>query len=223
MSSSSPACSSCDCRGLDRGRADGPIDLALDVVAGAVAAHVRPAELDRRPIRAERDAFDEQGRRTPTLVEEAGLSSPEEDGLEGLAGANDLGGIASGEQLVERPVLEIAGEQAREALGRQVDLLEQERLAEARRRRSRYSVGEPASMASAAATDTDADSGRAEISLVSGSRPRWRISSEKLARPAMSRSSRGWRTNVPRPRVRSMRPSRTSSSRARRTVIRLQP
>ena len=69
----------------------GPVDLAFDVVAGAVAADVRAAELDRRPVRGERDALDEQGRRAATLTEEAGLSSPEEDGLEGLAGADDAG------------------------------------------------------------------------------------------------------------------------------------
>ena len=63
------------------------------------------------------------------LVEEAGLSSPEEDGLEGLAGANDLGRVARGQQLVQRAVLEVAGQQAREPLGRQVDLLEQVGLA----------------------------------------------------------------------------------------------
>ena len=60
-----------------------------------------------------------------SLIQEAGLSSPEEDGLEGLARAHDLGRVARGQQFVERAVLEVACEQPREPLGGQVDLLEQ--------------------------------------------------------------------------------------------------
>ena len=94
MSWCSPARSSCAYRGFDRGRPDGPIDLTLDEIPGAIAANERPAEFDRDAVGVERSAFDEQRRRTATLVEKAGLSSPEEDGLEGLARANDLGVVA---------------------------------------------------------------------------------------------------------------------------------
>jgi hypothetical protein len=68
MSWCSPARSSCAYRGLDRGRSDGPIDLALDEIAGAIAANERPAELDRDAVGVERGAFDEQRRRTAALV-----------------------------------------------------------------------------------------------------------------------------------------------------------
>ena len=106
----------------------------------------------------------------------------------------------------------------------QVDLLEQERLA----------VGDPKPL--------DVERRRADLQPErtrrrprrpapggprrGGSRGRGRGSasrSVKLWLPPKSSSRRGWRTNVPRPRVRSMRCSRASSERARRTVIRLQP
>ena len=152
-----------------------------------------------------------------------GLARPEEDRLEGLAGADDGGPVARRQQLVQRVVLEIAGEQAREPLGRQVDLLEQVRLA----------AGE--------AEPLEVERRRAGLQVERRRRPltgrlgpgrdqaRLRVEAALLhlvgeaGRLAMSRSRRGWRTNVPRPRVRSMRPSRASSSSARRTVIRLQP
>ena len=53
----------------------------------------------------------------------------EQDRLERLAGPDDAGPVALGEEVVERVVLEVRGEQAREPLGRQVDLLEEQRLA----------------------------------------------------------------------------------------------
>ena len=79
------------------------------------------------------------------------------------------------------------------------------------------------STAGKAAIQSEVDQLAAEINRVSGSRPRSCISSAKLDRLAMSRSRRGRRTNVPRPRVRSMRPCWASSPSARRTVIRLTP
>ena len=78
------------------------------------------------------------------LAEQASLAGPEQDRLERLAGADDPGPVAGGQQVVQRAVLEVRREEAREPLGRQVDLLEQERLAagdpqplEVERRRAR--------------------------------------------------------------------------------------
>jgi hypothetical protein len=94
MSSTSSARASCTYRGFDRGRPDRPVDLALDEIPGAIAADERPAVLDRDAACVERDAFDPQRGGTTPLVEKAGLSSPEEDGLEGLTRADDMGVVA---------------------------------------------------------------------------------------------------------------------------------
>src|SRR6185503_10529800 len=111
--------------GFDRGRSDGSVDRTFDEIRGAIAADERPAELDRDAVGAERDAFDEERRCAPALVEEAGLSSPEEDGLEGLACADDLRVVARRQEFIEGAVLQIHREQAREAFGWQVHLFEE--------------------------------------------------------------------------------------------------
>jgi hypothetical protein len=121
----SSTCSSswCEClRGL---RAAWPLDVALDVVTRSIATHECPAELDRGVVGGERDAFDEEGRRAAALAQQARLARAQEDRLQGLAGTDDGGPVARRHELVERGVLEVAGEQSREPLGRQVDLLEQ--------------------------------------------------------------------------------------------------
>ena len=96
----------------------------------------------------------------------------EQYGLQGLTGANDWRAVARRHKLIQRSVFEIAREQPREPFGRQMDLLEEVRLTrrksqslEIERRRARL-------QRRAAATATVADSGRAEIRRVSGSRPR---------------------------------------------------
>src|SRR4029079_18017868 len=97
--SRSPARSSYAYGGFDRGRPDRPVDLTFDEIPGAIAAYERPAELDPGAFGVERDTFDEERRGTPSLIEEAGLSSPEEYGLEGLARAHDLGAVTRGQKL----------------------------------------------------------------------------------------------------------------------------
>ena len=132
--------------------------------------------------------------------------------------------VALAEQLVQRAVLEVRGEQAGKLLGRQVDHLQQQRLARRRDAAARGTAsGRPAPAAGRRATASPAGSAapRGRASRRSG-----RAASSpaaKLLVSARSRSMRGCKTCVPRPRVRSMRCSRVSSSRARRTVIRLQP
>src|SRR5690349_533820 len=117
--------SSCGGHRLERAGPGRPIHGPLDVVPRPIAADERPAELDRGAFRVERNAFDEQRRGAASLPEEASLSSPEEDGLEGLARAYDVRRIARDEKVVEGVALQVGGEQARESLGGQVHLLEQ--------------------------------------------------------------------------------------------------
>src|SRR5688500_9209163 len=120
-STMSSTCSSswCEClRGL---RAAWPLDVALDVVARSVATDECPAELDRGVVTGERDAFDQERCRAAALAQQAGLARAQEDRLQGLAGADDRGPVARRHELVQGGVLEIAGEESREALGRQVD------------------------------------------------------------------------------------------------------
>ena len=208
-------------RGLDRGLTDATVDRSLDEIPRAIAANERPTEFDRDAVGVERDAFDEERRGAATLVEKAGPSSPEEDGSRASARADDLCRSAStGVHIASR-----ARDPWRAGPGRARRAGAPVRGGTARRlpwrSRSRYrSASPPRSPAPRRPPQWPIRGER--NSRVSG-RPRWRISSEKLARPAMSRSIRGCSTKVPRPRVRSIRPSRTSSSSARRTVIRLQP
>ena len=120
-------------------------DRPLHVVARAVAANVGPTELDRPVVGSRRDALDEEGRRPTRLVEETCLSGTQQHRFERLAGAGDPGAIASLQEPVQRFVLQIASEQSREPLGRQVDHLQEERVAvgdaqplEIERRRARF-------------------------------------------------------------------------------------
>jgi hypothetical protein len=92
--SSRPMSSSCCSHRFDQAGPGRTVNVPFHVVARSIAAHERPAELDRPVVRVERDAFDEQRRSAASLLEKASLSSPEEDGLESLAGANDLRGVA---------------------------------------------------------------------------------------------------------------------------------
>ena len=106
-----------------------PDDDAFHVVARPIAADVSPPEFDRRAVGGRRDALDEQRRRARRALEQARLAGAQQDGLERLAGLGDADAVALGQQVVQRAALEVRGQQAREPLGRQVDLLEQEGLA----------------------------------------------------------------------------------------------
>ena len=75
-------------------------DHALDVVAGAIAAHVGPAEFDGRSVGGGGDAFDEQRRRASSAAEQASLAGGQEDRLEELACLRDAGPVAIGQQIV---------------------------------------------------------------------------------------------------------------------------
>ena len=107
----------------------GPDDDAFDVVAGAVAADVRPPELDRDPVGGEGRALDEEGEAPGPQPEQACLACREEDRLEDLPRPGHGRSVALGQEGVQRAVLQVRGEQAREALGRQVDHLEEQRVA----------------------------------------------------------------------------------------------
>src|SRR5207244_12702800 len=88
----------------------------FDVVARAVAADEAPGELDRNAVGAEGDALDLERRRPRSLAEETGLAGSQQDRLEGLARPHDPGPVARRQQVIERAVLEIGGQQARETL-----------------------------------------------------------------------------------------------------------
>ena len=122
----------------------GTDDDALDEIARAVAPHVGPAELDRPIVGGRCKALDEQRGRAPRLVEQGSFARPQEDRFERLARSHDPGVVAPLQQVVERLVLQVGCQQTREPLGRQVDLLEEDRLAarepqalEVQRRRTR--------------------------------------------------------------------------------------
>ena len=106
-----------------------PNDDPLDVIASPVATDVAPSELDRDPFRAVRDALDLEGRRPWPLAEQAGLPGAQQDRLECLAGARNSRPVPIGQEVIERAMLEVGREEPGELLGRQVHLLEQERLA----------------------------------------------------------------------------------------------
>src|SRR5215204_6294296 len=113
------------CQRFRATRAVRPLDVALDVVARSIAADECPPELDRGVVAGERDAFDQECCRAAALAQQARLARAQVDRLQGLAGANDGSPVPRRHELVQRGVLEIAGEESREPLGRQVDLLEQ--------------------------------------------------------------------------------------------------
>ena len=116
------------------------------------------------------------------------------------------------EHLVQGTVLEVLGQQPREAVGREVDLLEQERLARGDAQpldvQGRLTHGHLEALRRPARR-RPRDAPRPPGSL--DSRPRRCISSVKLRALLRSTSTGGWTTKVPRPRVRSSRRSRVSS------------
>src|SRR5688572_7717253 len=111
-----------------RWRAGRPLDVALDVVARAIAADEGPAELDRRVVGGERDTFDQERGRAAALAQQAGLASSQEDRFQGLPSADDGRVVTGRHDLVQRGVLQVAGEETRKPLGREMDLLEEIRL-----------------------------------------------------------------------------------------------
>ena len=213
------------CHGLDRG-----------ATGSAARPHVRRSSgSDRRgrtsgrtrpgAVGVERDAFDEERRRRRGAGPARRASRVRSrTGSRASRARTTCVAVARRQELVQRAVLEVAREEAGEPLGRQVDLLEQ---VAARRWRAGAARGTASASRSRGRAPRRPDrwptraGPRSAVSRGPGRAAC--ISSVKLARPAMSRSMRGWRTNVPRPRVRSMRPSRASSPSARRMVIRLQP
>ncbi len=85
--------------------------------------------LDRRTVDGVRHAVDLERQRPGRQLEERGLAAAEHDRLHRLAGAHDARLIALGEQVVQRTLLEVEGEQARKSLGGQTGLLQNQRLA----------------------------------------------------------------------------------------------
>src|SRR4051812_38049452 len=104
-------------------------DVALDVIPGPIAPDVRVRELDRRALGGVRDAFDEESGRPPRLAEQSCLTGAQQHRLERLAGAGEMHAVALRQDAVERAVLQVRREEAGKPLGREVDLLEEERLA----------------------------------------------------------------------------------------------
>ena len=147
----------------------------------------------------------------------------QQDGLHELPCLGDPNAVALGQQIVERTVFEVRREQSGEPLGGQVDLLKQQRLAGGEAQSLKVEDGRPEleleRVGDGLARRLRPRGDQAGLEM----RPRTCISSVKDSSPAKSRSIRGCSTNVPRPRVRSRRCSRTSSPRARRIVMRLQP
>src|SRR6478736_3971662 len=106
-----------------------PDDDALHVIARPIAADECPPQFDRHAFDGRRDTLDEQRGGSRRTLEQARLAGAQQDGLDRLAGPGDADAVALGQQVVQRAALEIRGEEAREPLGRQVDLFEQERFA----------------------------------------------------------------------------------------------
>ena len=71
--------------------------------------------------------FEEQRRRPARLAEEARLAGRRDDRLDRLAQTLDPAVVAGGEEVVQRAVLEVRGQQVGKALGRQVGLLQEQR------------------------------------------------------------------------------------------------
>src|SRR3954451_15444767 len=90
---------------LLRGGPPAAHDVPLHVVAGTVAADVRPAELDRPVVGGRGDAFDEEGRDPAALGEQTGLARFQQHGLETLTSPGDARPIALVEHGVERLLL----------------------------------------------------------------------------------------------------------------------
>ena len=145
------------------------------------------------------------------------------DRLQRLAGPDDPRVVALGEQLVQRAVLEVARQQAREAGRGQEHLLEQEGLA--------VGHAQPLEVDDRGA---DRDVERLGDGGAGGDRSSRRRAGRRVVAAALDLLGEGHRavevevdrgrmTKVPRPRVRSRRRSRARSPSARRTVIRLQP
>ena len=193
---------------------------ALDVVAGSVAADERPGEFDGVAVLIEGDAFDHE-RGVRGGWSSSRLARSQQHGFERFAGARDVRAVLLGQDVVQRVVLEVGGQEAGKPLGRQVDLLEQERFPEATRRRSTYTIGEPTSRFSAPATTSPADSGRAATSRLGVEAAALHLlgEAEGVGEVALDARLEGERAA---PRVRSRRPSRASSLSARRIVMRLQ-
>ena len=145
------------------------------------------------------------------LVQERRLAAAEQDGLDCLAGSDHASAVSLRQQLVQRIVLEIGGEQAGKPLGREVDLLEQQWLA-GREAKTLQVERRRAELEAERGGDRLAGRlGRAATTRVSGSRPRLCISSVNDSLSARSRSMRGCRTSCRDRGVRSIRFSRVSS------------
>src|SRR3954449_9542998 len=113
-------------RGPRPARAD---DDTFHVIARAIAPDIGPPEFDRGAVGRRRDAFDQErwGARAP--AQQPGLASAKQDRFESLPRTRDVDAIPLGQHFVEGARLKVGRQQSGEPLGRQVDLLEQERLA----------------------------------------------------------------------------------------------
>ena len=187
-------------------------DDPLDVVARSVAADVAPGEFDRSAVGGEGDPLDEQRRPARRPGRAAAPRGRAGAPARGPRGPGRRGSRSARQQLVEGVVLEVRGEEAREALRRQVDLLEEQRLAagepealEVERRRAELQLERlrrrprrPTPAAPRRAASRGPGRGSASRSVKLG------------CRRSRGRGADGGRT-CPRPRVRSMRCSRASS------------
>src|SRR6476659_4572919 len=104
-------------------------DDALHVIPGPIASNERPPQFDRHAFDGRCDALDEQRGGSGRTPQQARLAGAQQDRLDRLARLGDTDAVALGQQVVQRSALEIRGQQPREPLRRQVDLLEQEGLA----------------------------------------------------------------------------------------------
>ena len=157
------------------------------------------------------------------LTQQLGDPARRMDWLQPLPGPDDPGAIPSGQQVIQRGVLQVRGQQTRKPVRRQVDRLEQEWLAgadpESFDEQGRRTPGQVQGLGDALTGALPAGGQQASLGVETA---HLHLLGE-AHRAAQVQLDRGAIANVPRPRVRTRRCSRASSLRARRTVIRLHP
>ena len=106
--------------------------VALEVVACAVATDVAASHLHGRAIRGKSCPVDLERERPGRQRQQRRLPAAQHDRLDHLASTHDPGRVPLGKDVVERPALEVDGEEPREALCGETRLLENERFATAK-------------------------------------------------------------------------------------------
>ena len=97
----------------------GSYHVALEVVPGAIAAHEAAGDFNWRFIGREGHAIDLKRQGARRLAEQLCFPGPQAHRLDRFPGTDNTRLVTLAQDVVERPMLEIEGEQPREALCRQ--------------------------------------------------------------------------------------------------------